>query len=53
MRVPPGVAGVDDGRVRARGQRGDGESTWAAVVSDDHEFATALEGPRRERDDED
>ncbi|MFC7227688.1 hypothetical protein N0B31_09765 [Salinirubellus salinus] len=39
----------DEGRARARGRRGADESTWAAVVSGDHEFATALDPPRHER----
>jgi hypothetical protein len=37
----------DEGRARATGRRGDGESTWEAVVSGDHEFATELTAPAR------
>jgi hypothetical protein len=40
----------DEGRARARGRRGDGEATWAAVVSGDHEFATTLADPRQDPD---
>ena len=37
----------DEGRARAQGRRGEGQSTWEAVVSGDHEFATELDAPRR------
>jgi hypothetical protein len=37
----------DEGRARAAGRRGDGESAWEAVVSGDHEFATDLTEPTR------
>jgi hypothetical protein len=40
----------DEGQARARGRRGDGESTWEAVVSSDHEFATDLTDPQPEPD---